>query len=267
MNNLILLFTSLAISTSFAQQPPAKIDISKFPQQSKLVDEVVVPVPSEIFAVLDKLGRPHWAEVLRPMQKVASPSGGQPQIALYLGTIIAEGFIAVEAEDSEQVKKIGQSVLSLSQALGVSDSVKTRANAIIEAGDKKDWPQVRRELDGALSEVKVAMNELQSGQLAELVSLGGWLRGTEALTQVVNRSYTKDSAELLHQHVLLDYFTQRIEELKSKFQKHPTVVKIQQGLTEIRPLIGLTDGAEISEKSVKEIGTITSGLVKTIQTH
>lgn len=266
MKNLILLFTSLAISSAFAQ-PPAKIDVSKFPQQSMMVDKVVVPVPSEIFAVLDKLGRPHWTEVLRPMQKVATPSGGQAQIALYLGTVIAEGFIAVEAEDSEQVKKIGQSVLSLSQALGVDSDVKKRANAIIEAGDKKDWPQVRSELEGALSEVKEAMSKLQSGQLAELVSLGGWLRGTEALTQVVSRSYSKDSAELLHQHVLLDYFTQRIIELKSKFQKHPTVAKIQVGLNDIRPLIGLTESAEISEQSVKEIGTITSGLVKSIQNN
>src|SRR5881397_364870 len=93
--------------------PPSKIDVSKLPQQSRVVGDVIVPVPSEIFGVLDKLGKPRWAEVLRRMKGVAKPFGEQPQVALYLGTVIAEGFVAVEAEDADQVKKIGRSVLSL----------------------------------------------------------------------------------------------------------------------------------------------------------
>ena len=42
--------------------------------------------------------------------------------------------------------------------------------------------------------------------------------------------------------------------------------RTRTGLKDIRPLIGLTDGAEISAKSVKEVGSIASGLVKAIQT-
>ena len=44
----------LALASSLAQPPPAAIDLSKFPAAA--VDEVVVPVPSEIFNVLDKFG-------------------------------------------------------------------------------------------------------------------------------------------------------------------------------------------------------------------
>ena len=248
--------------------PPAKIDVSRLPQQSRIIGDVIVPVPSEIFGVLDKLvNKPRWAEVLRPMKGVAKPSGEQAQVALYLGTVIAEGFVAVEAEDSDQVQKIGRSVLSLSDALGVSKSVKKRANAIIEAGDKKEWKLVRKELDRALSEVREAMAELGSEQLAQLVSLGGWLRGTEALCQVVTTSYSRDGSDLLHQPVLLDYFAQQLEGLKARYKKGPMIGKIQTGLKDIRPLIGLSDGAEISAKSVKEVGAIAAGLVKTIQSR
>ena len=246
--------------------PPAKIDVSKLPQQSRLVGDVIVPVPSEIFGVLDKLTRPHWAEVLRPIKGVAKPFGERPQVALYLGTVIAEGFVAVEAEDADQVEKIGRSVLSISEALGVDKAVKKRANAIIDAGNRKDWKQVRGELDGALSEVKDAMAQLGDLQLSQLVSLGGWLRGTEALCDVVNRDYSRDGADLLHQPVLLDYFDGQIEGLKARYRKVPVVGRIRAGLKDIRPLIGLTDGADISAKSVKEVGSIASGLVKAIQT-
>ena len=85
-------------------QPPPHIDVGHFPAQSKLIDDVVVPVPSEIFGVLDKLGRPNWTAVQRPVNGVVQPIGEQPQIALILGSVIAEGFIAVEAEDSNEVK-------------------------------------------------------------------------------------------------------------------------------------------------------------------
>ena len=245
--------------------PPAKIDVSKLPQQSRVVGDVIVPVPSEIFGVLDKLQRPRWAEVLRPMKSVAKPFGERPQVALYLGTVIAEGFVAVEAEDADQVEKIGRSVLSISEALGVDKAVKKRANAIIDAGNRKEWRQVRGELDGALSEVKDAMAQLGDTQLAQLVSLGGWLRGTEALCEVVSRDYSRDGADLLHQPVLLDYFDGQIEGLKARYRKVPVVGRTRAGLKDIRPLIGLSDGAEISAKSVKEVGAIASGLVKAIR--
>jgi hypothetical protein len=256
--------------TTIAESPqhsdaPAHIDVSKLPSQSKIIDDVVVPVPSEIFGVLDKMGRPDWAAVQRPVKSVVQPIGEQPQIALLLGSVIAEGFIAVEAKDSNQVKQIGKSVLNLATALAVGSEVKARAQAITDAADKGDWNGVRQELDGALDDVKKAMGKLNSEALSQLVSLGGWIRGTEALTAVLDHSpYTKDGAELLHQPVLLDYFDRRLSMLKPKYKLNPVVIKVQKGLLDIRPLIGLAEGVDISPKSVQEINGITAGLIKSI---
>jgi hypothetical protein len=229
-----------------------------------MIDEVVVPVPSEIFGVLDKLGKPHWASVLRDSQSKAKPTGDSAQIALLLGVVIAEGFIAVEAEDTKEVQNIGKAVLTLSKAIGVEKAVRERANAIIATAGKKDWAGVRRELDGALAKVKEAMLELKSEQLSQLVSLGGWLRGTEALTAVVSKTYTADGAELLHQPVLLDYFERRLAGMDKKIKSNPVVTKVQKGVLDIRPLVGIEDGTQISEKTVKEIGAIAEQLIKDI---
>ena len=246
-------------------KPPARIDVSQLPPQSKMIEDVVVPVPSEIFGVLDKLGpKPHWTSVQRSGMANIKPIGGQAQIALELGTVIAEGFIAVEAEDTEEVKNIGNAVLTLSKALGVEKQVKERAKAITDAAEKKDWTSVRRELDKTLGSVSEAMQALKSEQLSQLVSLGGWLRGTEALTAVVAENYTKDGAELLHQPVLLDYFERRLSQMKPKIKANPIVTKVQKGILEIRPLVGIEDGTQISEKTVKAIGKIAADLIKTI---
>ena len=247
------------------RQPPPKIDVAALPKQAQMIDEVVVPVPSEIFSVLDKIGQPHWNDVLRKTKGPVRPMGGQAQISLLLGTVIAEGFIAVEAEDTEEVKKIGSSVLNLASAINVRKAVLERSKAIIDGADKKNWTQVRRELDKAQNDVRLAMDELQSQALSHLVSLGGWLRGTEALTAVVNKTYTKDGAELLHQPVLVDYFDKRLSGMEARLQKDPLVVKVRQGLLEIRPLMGVAENVEISEKTAKEIGQVSERLIKAIQ--
>ena len=258
---LIALITLGAAPLARGDEPRQHIDVSRLPQQATVVEDVIVPVPSEVFGVLDKLGSPNWHEVLR--SEVPPVPGARPETALLLGDVIAEGFIAVEAQDPEQVKRIGRSVLDLSAAMGVRKAVIARSNAIIEFADKKDWPRARRELDGALTDVKQAMDELHDQELAQLVSLGGWLRGTEALTQVVKRSYTKDSAGLLHQPALLDYFDRRLAHMSPRLTNNVVVAKIQKRLPEIHPLIGEAD-SDISQQSVDQIGEIVHDLVISI---
>jgi hypothetical protein len=260
MKRLILIFSVVAAAAlARAEEPPAHIDLGKFP--AKTVEDVIVPVPSEIFGVLDKLQSPNWHEIMRPVK--SSPSGQRPQIALLLGNVIAEGFIAVEAKDGEEVKKIGKAVKNLAKAINVEKSVTARSNSIIEAADKKDWQKVRLELDGALRDVRAAMTEMQDDQLAQLVSLGGWLRGTEALTTVVAKNYSKDGAELLHQPRLLEHFQQRLSEMDGRLKNHALVARIHKRLPEIRPLIADPNG-DIPKKSVEQIRSITGDLIQAI---
>jgi hypothetical protein len=248
-----------------AAQPAKTIAVQQFPKEAKLVDQVVVPVPSEVFAVLDKLGKPSWPEVLRPQKTMAAPTGGKEQVSLMLGVVIAEGFIAVEAENSEEVKNIGNSVRSLAKAIGVERAVRNRANSIVEFADKRRWMDVRKELDLALADVRQAMIELNSESLAQLVSLGGWLRGTEALATVVGKSYSKDGAELLHQPVLVEHFNVRLKALPGDVPKGELISKILDGLKNIQPLMGVSNGDNISEKDVKDIGQRCGELVAAVQ--
>lgn len=247
-----------------AAAPAKTIAIEHFPKEARLVEQVVVPVPSEVFAVLDKLGKPNWPEVLRPQKGMSTPVGGKEQISLMLGVVIAEGFIAVEAENADEVKNIGNSVRSLSKAIGVEKAVSRRANSIVEFADKRKWSEVRKELDLALTDVRQAMMELNSESLAQLVSLGGWLRGTEALSTVVEKNFTKDSAELLHQPVLTEHFRTRLESFPAKEKEGEVLSKVLNGLAKIGPLMGTEDGSGVSEKDVKAIGKICAELVAAV---
>ncbi len=251
-----LAMTSLRAETS----APEQIDLSSFPAAA--VQDVVVPVPSEIFNVLDKLGSPNWKGELR--DSLGKNSGNRAQVALLLGTVIAEGFIAVEAEDSERVKQIGRDVLELSAAVGVQKAVVARSKAIVDKAEARDWTGTRRELDGALQDVRGAMIELNDDDLAQLVSLGGWIRGTEVLTSIVQKDYKRDRAELLHQPELLNYFERRLDNLSPRLRKSELVTQLRAMLAEIRPLILEGEGRKISPESVERIHTVTSKMVVTI---
>ena len=54
--------------------------------------------------------------------------------------------------------------------------------------------------------------------------------------------------------------------MQTRIKNNPVVTTVQKGILEIRPLVGIEDGSQISEKTVKEIGKIAEDLVKTINT-
>lgn len=252
------LLCGLALAGAVAQTPPQSIDLSKFPATA--VDEVVVPVPSEVFNVLDKLGSPNWKGEMR--DSLGANTGNRAQVALLLGTVIAEGFVAVEAQDAPRIKQIGQEVLALADAINVRKAVIARSKSIIEKADAKDWKSVRSELDGALQDVRGAMEELGDDDLAQLVSLGGWIRGTEVLTSVVGKSYTADGAELLNQPELISYFSRRIDAMRSsRLRKEELVTRVRKLLKDIRPLIAK---GGISPANVQKINKLTNETVAQI---
>jgi hypothetical protein len=244
-----------------AESPPASLNLSDFPADS--VEDVVVPVPSEIFAVLDKLGNPNWRAQLR-LSKTHTPED-RSQIALLLGSVIAEGFIAVEAEDTERVKDLGRDVLSLAEAVNVRKSVIARSKSIIEKADHHDWRGVRLEFDGARQDVQAAMDEMNDRNLAQLVSLGGWLRGTDVLTAIVDANYTASGAELLHQPELVRYFKRCIKGMSPRLRKKNLVLLIDRVLDQITPIIETKNGV-IKRRDIQKIHTLTSDIVLRINT-
>ena len=242
---------------------PQHIDVK---QLSKKVEEVVVPLPNEVFGALNKLGSVNWHEYVRTEKGTNFTE--RPRIALLLGTVIADGFIAVQAEDAPAVKDIGQRVLNLSKGIGVGNSITPHAKAIIEAADKRKWENVRQELDRTQNSVQQAMNEVHDEKLSQLVSLGGWLRGTEVLTAVVTKRFTPEGAELLHQPDLLVHFQTQLNAMP-EFTL-PIIREIQSALVEVKPLIDVGAG-RISPPSVKKINDITTrldnGIVTKQQVH
>jgi hypothetical protein len=253
-----LIFVGLVIPV-FAQTPSDQS--GQLPSQAKKVERVAVPVPKEIFHSLDEFRGANWRAVQRPEVGHWKSHGDQVQIAILLGVEIAEGFIAMEAEDSTEVKDLGKTVLKLARGLGVEKGALRRSRSIMENADKNEWSAARNEWDGVFSDLQSGMIEIKSKELAQLVSLGGWLRGTEALSTLVLQNYSPERAELIRQPVLLDYLEKELLGLSSKIKKRPIVAKMVEGIRRIRVLIQSENGPP-TEKTVREIDGICEQLVR-----
>src|SRR6202048_3708868 len=161
------------------------------------VDALTVPTPGEFFKAIEKGGKPNWTSEHRP--PISIKSTDRAQMALNLGTLIADGYIAVEAHDGQQVKNVGKDVLALAKKLSVSQSVLARSASITQFAENDAWDQLNEELEATQNEVKKALEENRDTDLITLVSVGGWIRGTEVVTGLVMQNYSPEVAKLLRQ--------------------------------------------------------------------
>ena len=236
-------------------------DPAKFP--GYVVDDVVVPVPSEIFSVLDKLGEPNWRQELRSVKFAETTD--RTKLSLLFGTVVAEGFVAVQAQDRKAVEDIGREVIDLSKSLGIHKSVLPHAQAILDSADKNQWPSIRKEFDATQKTVRETMEKMKDTELSQCVSLGGWLRGTASVTSVVGKNYSADRAELLYQPDLVKHFRTQISKMPGDIKKQAVIKATETGLAEIQALMEKSsEGFKL--ESVTRIGAICNDLLKQITT-
>jgi len=244
-------------------QPSPEPTVPPLPSQTTVVEDVVVPVPREIFGTLERFRHSNWRAVQRPELAKMRPRADQAGIALQLGVAIAEGFVAVEGEDVDEVKQLGRAVLTLARGLGVGQWALRRSSSIVEHAEKGDWAAVRGEWDGVLPDVQEGMKELKSEQLAQLVSLGGWVRGTEVLSSLILQNYSDTDAVLLRQPAVVEQLGKQLERMSPEIRNQPQVSRIRKGLERVRAVLAGPD-AQMSREKATEAGGIATALLKEI---
>jgi hypothetical protein len=219
-------------------------------------------VPHEVFASLDKLGGRDWARHVKHGD-FRVPSGRSDQ-ALLFGVVIANGFVAVQAEEIDEVENIGRQVLKLGKSLGVEKSVVPHAQSIIDGARGRNWDAVRRELDRTQQTVRETMERMRDDDAAELVSVGGWLGGTHALAAVLEDGYTNEGAELLRQPQLVKQLAKRFFEIPETLRDGTVLARTGNALRALEPLMRAGEQAGVPEEVVDEILRVTHRLILSI---
>ncbi len=255
---ITLILTAIAAPVLAADPPLTKEQMDA----AIRIEAVSIPTPGEFFAAINKVDRPNWSQLGR--NSLVSNATSRAQISLDLGTRVADGFIAIEAQDGQQVKNVGKDIIDLSKGLGVSQSILARGNSISDFAGNNEWNALKEELEATENEVKLQMAGQKDEELITLVTVGAWLRGVQAASSVISANYQPAAAMLLRQPAIVDYLISRVDALPERIREDELVVAVRGGLGGVREAIATEPGAPPSKEAVGKIQEITSSLVEKI---
>ena len=226
-------------------------------------DTISIPTPGELFAALSKPGAPNWTAQYRG--PIPTTYRNRAQIALNLGGLIADGFIAIEAQDGQQVKNIGTDIIKLAKALGVSENVLSRGKSINEFAENSEWSALQEELEATQNEVKTSMQSNRDQDLVILVSLGGWIRGTQVVSGSVMKNYDETAAKVLRQPALVSFIQSKVNDISPEVQNEPLVKSVRDQLSEIQKLVAFPGGGIPTAEDVAKLNGAVTKLMNEIQ--
>ena len=264
--------TTLALllgSTPFAAATPTTpppISANLTPEQigqATRTDSITIPTPGELFSALSKTTKPDWAGRYRG--PIAMNYKTRAQIALNLGGLIADGFIAVEAQDAQQVKNIGGDIVKMAKALGVSENILARGNSINQFAESDEWSALQEELEATQNEVKASMQSHRDQDLVILVSLGGWIRGTQVVSGLVAKNYDEKLGQVLRQPELLRFIRSKIRQIAPEMQNDPLVKSVNDQLLGIEQIVAKPFAQPLSLAEVTKLNESVNRVMQEIQ--
>jgi hypothetical protein len=226
-------------------------------------DSITIPTPGELFTALEKSGKTNWAGQYRGPIPVTYSN--RAQIALNLGGLIADGFIAVQAKDGQQVKNIGSDIIKLAKALGVSEKLLGRGSSINEFAENNEWDTLQEELEATQNEVKSSMQSHADQDLVILVTLGGWIRGTQVVTSAIMQNYDEQSAKVLRQPALVHFMQSKINEISPELRNEPLVKDVSNELGKIEKLVSFPPGKTPDIEEVRKVNEVVGKMMAEIE--
>ncbi len=130
--------------------------------------------PSELFAALARGIRPQWRPYFRETVPHSAPD--RYKAALSLGAASADCYLAAEARDAQQVRNLLTDMAALEMMLSISRQMSSQRQKLTELAAAGDWKGVRAEIALLMASHAQYLGEQKDELLAELESLGCWVR-------------------------------------------------------------------------------------------
>lgn len=153
------------------------------------------PSIRKIFNQLDDLPAIPDAYVLRNRPEKLSTEAGQ--LALEMGYLMADGFIAVRSGHMNDVKPIALEMVRYGKALGVGDKMNAHSASLLEHAEKGQIEEFKKNLAATQEDVNAEFVSLRDPDLAHLIALGGWVRALEASTAAIASKFDAKQAAVI----------------------------------------------------------------------
>lgn len=222
------------------------------------INMFTAPSIKRIFDDLDKLA-PLPAEEIAHEMPDRMPLN-RSDLALEIGFLIADGFIAVQAGQLNKIEPLAKELSRYGRALGAGERVNRHAASLLKSAKNNDATTLKKELSATQRDVETDLIHLRDVDLAHLISLGGWIRALEVGSQAVHKKYTLERAKNLYREDITSYYEGSIASLDPRISERADIANIRLLIIELRNVMTLKEGEEPTQEGVEKINTIAKKL-------
>lgn len=254
---IIILGTGALVAQQRPQIPDDLLDDEHFRADTGL-NEFTVPSIAKVFNELEKISPLAYSNDHLKKHEILPLD--RSRLALRLGTLIADGFIAVQTGHSDDVPAIASHLSRYSKALGAGDRIKRHAAALLQHAKDKNLPKLKEALAATQRDVERELVGLRDPDLSILISLGGWLQALDASSSAVEAKFTPEKAKILFREDVADYYAESIGSLNPKISEQEHVLKMRELLQGLRNAMTLEPRKAPTHEEVKEISQVAKQL-------
>lgn len=189
------------------------------------------PSISKIFNQLDDLPAIPEEYVLRVRPEKLSTEAGQ--LALEMGYLMADGFIAVRSGHMNDIKPIALDLVRYGKALGVGDKMNAHSASLLENAEKGQIEEFKKNLASTQEDVNAEFVSLRDPDLAHLIALGGWIRALEAATAAIAAKFDAKQAVVVFYPDGPAYFSEILDGLNPQTSEKMHIDHMRRLLDEL----------------------------------
>jgi len=237
------------LAAARAQEVPEDLIDDEHVQEEFGINHFTTPSIKLLFEDLDSLGTLPYDKLRRDIPE------GVPRdravIAMSLGTLIADGFLIVQAEKVSELEDIGRAVLRQAKVLGAGTRVTAHTKSILENSGLGEWTKLKEELAKTQKDVQAEMVTLRDVDIAHLVSLGGWMRALEIVAVTASDPYSAEKAAKVQRLDTIQYFLESLNGLEPKLQENPNIIQSVEIVSAILEAVERTQDKPVDEKTLQ----------------
>lgn len=215
------------------------------------VNIYTAPSISKIFNQLEGLPSIPDAYVLRKRPEILPTDSGA--LALEMGFLLADGFIAVRSGRMNDIKPIAMDLSRYGKAMGVGDRMNAHSASLLEQAEKGLLEQFKATLAATQSDVNAELIALRDPDQAHLIALGGWVRALTAAAAALDANFDASKAQAIFYADAPSYFSEILGYLNPQTASKLKVAEMQAVLKELTTLMDLPEGEAPSKEKCQQI--------------
>lgn len=239
---LALVLTACAcLTASHAQEEPA-YDTAELLEEDHFreefgINDFTTPSIKRIFDDLGELGAIPYSALKRDIDDKVSRD--RVEVALYLGTLIADGFLIVQTERLTDMEPVGKAMLRHAEALGTGRHIKSHSRSLLEHSALRETEKLKKELESTQRDVEKEMVDLRDVDIAHLISLGGWLRAFEIGCATIEKNFDAKKVRTIARADITEYYQAQLETLDPVIKERALIKKLSEALIQLHAMIDM----------------------------